>query len=106
MSQKKRKSLITMQLNTKLNIFLKFTKTNILNTFLRKEFKKELNTKLLKNPLFTNQYNKFNKLSKLFNNQFKSYNNQFKLFNNQFKSSNNQSKSNTNKSQSNMLKSQ
>lgn len=86
-SQKKKKLLTTMLLNIKLNIFLKFTKTNILNTLLKKKLLKELNIKLSKNQSFIHQ----NRKSKSSNNQYKLYNmfnNQFNLynmFNNQFK---------------------
>jgi len=54
MYQEKEKLLTTMLLNIKPNIFLKFTKKNILNMFLLTEFKKELNTIQLKDKLFTN----------------------------------------------------
>jgi hypothetical protein len=83
---KKKKSLTTMPLNIKLNIFLKFIRTNILNMLLKKKLLKELNTKLLKNPLFTNlnkkSFKSQSKLSNMSNNQYKLSNmlpNQFKL---------------------------
>jgi hypothetical protein len=53
---------------------------NMLNILPKKEFRRELNTKLLKDRLSTNQFRKF----KLSNNPSKLFNNQSKLFNNQF----------------------
>lgn len=90
-----------MLLNIKLNTFLKSTKTNILNMFLKKNLLKELNIRLLKNPLFINHNKKLLKLSNnqskfnMFNNKsnnqskYNMFNNQsklFNMFNNQFKS--------------------
>jgi len=89
MSQLKEKSPITMQLNIKLNIFLKFIKKDILNISHKKELLKELNTKPLKDRLFNNQSNN---RSNMFNNQS---NNQSNMFNNQ---SNNQSNMSNNQS--------
>ena len=57
---RKRRSLIITQLNTKLNTFLKFTKTDTSTTFPLKESKNVLNIKLLKSKLSINQFKKFN----------------------------------------------
>jgi len=100
MSQLKEKSPITMQLNIKLNIFLKFIKKDILNISHKKELLKELNTKPLKDRLFNNQSNRSN----MFNNQSKLFNNQSKLSNMSNNQSNNQSNMFHNQSnKSNML---
>ena len=46
-----------MLLNIKLNIFLKYTMINTLNTYHKKDILKELNTKPRKNRSFTNHNN-------------------------------------------------
>lgn len=76
--QRKRESLITMQLNIRPNTFLKSIKIDILNTFPQKEFKKEFNIKPSKSKLCINQSN--NKLFKLLFNLLFSSNHQQSLF--------------------------
>ena len=74
MCQEKRKLPTIMLSNIRLSIFLKSTKTDMSNTFLKKESKKESNIKPLKDKSFTNLdrklFNKFNmsnNLCRLFN---------------------------------------
>ncbi len=83
-----------MPLNTRLNMFPKSIKISMLSTSPKKEFRNELNIRLLKDRLFTNPNKKLlsnnqwsnNQLSnnKSFNNQCRSFNNQCRLFNNLF----------------------
>ena len=54
MSQEKEKSPTIMPWNIRLSIFLKSTKTNMLNIFHKKEFKKESSIKPLKDKSSTN----------------------------------------------------
>ena len=56
--QERDKSPITTLSNTKLNTFLKFIKIDTLNMFQLTEFKRELNTKQLRDKSFTNPNNK------------------------------------------------
>lgn len=55
---KRKKSQIITLSNIKPNIFLKCIKINTPNTYQLKEFKKELNIRLLKDKWFTNQFSK------------------------------------------------
>ena len=98
-----------MRSNIKLSISLKFIKTDMSNTFHKKESKKEQNIKLLKDKLFTNlnrkQFRKSN-LSNTLNNQFNMYNNQFKpsnMFNNPSNMYNNNPSNMYNNNQCNMF---
>jgi len=71
MSQLKEESQTIMQLSTKLNTFLKFTKNTSLNMSQLTEFKKELNIIQLKDKLFTLPLNnQFNNMSNPSNNSF------------------------------------
>lgn len=66
---KKRRSLTTTLLSIKLNTFLKSIKTNTLSTSLKKDSRRELNTKLFKSRSSTNLFNKFNRQSRQSNSQ-------------------------------------
>ena len=82
-----------MLLNTKLNIFLKYIKIDMQNTFHKKEYKKELNIRLQKDKQFTNPNKKSNMFNNLFNNPYNmsnsQFNNQYSMSNNQYSMSNN-----------------